>query len=174
MDQKKKSASGRFARECIVDALLVLTKEKPLSAITVSELCDHAGVSRMTFYRNYASKEEVFSSRLLELLEEYGKEETEDQRSGNYFDKNHMIHCFQYWFRYRDFFDSLIHCGFGNIFIEYLMRFILKKWSYETEQERLHLISFTGSIISLYIAWADGGYRESIEDLASVLDELYR
>ena len=54
------------------------------------------------------------------------------------------------------------------------MRFILKKWSYETEQERLHLISFTGSIISLYIAWADGGYRESIEDLASVLDELYR
>ena len=75
MDQKKKSASGRFARECIVDALLVLTKEKPLSAITVSELCDRAGVSRMTFYRNYASKEEVFSSRLLELLEEYGKEE---------------------------------------------------------------------------------------------------
>ena len=52
--------------------------------------------------------------------------------------------------------------------------FTAVKISYETEQERLHLISFTGSIISLYIAWADGGYRESIEDLASVLDELYR
>lgn len=46
-------------RACITKALVKLTQEKALSSISVTELCQAAGVSRMAFYRNYRSKEEV-------------------------------------------------------------------------------------------------------------------
>lgn len=55
MKAKKISSTNLFAKECIVSALIQLIYAKPLSSITISELCQKAGVSRMTFYRNYKS-----------------------------------------------------------------------------------------------------------------------
>ena len=60
MGEKRISTTNIFAKECIVSALLQLTDLKPLSSVTISELCQKAGVSRMTFYRNYASVEDIF------------------------------------------------------------------------------------------------------------------
>ena len=54
-----KNAANQLARECIVTALLQLLKEKPLSALSISEITSRAGVSRMTYYRNYKSKEDI-------------------------------------------------------------------------------------------------------------------
>ena len=45
MHTERKNQANRLARECIVTALMQLLKEKPLSAISVSELTERAGVS---------------------------------------------------------------------------------------------------------------------------------
>ena len=45
---KKRNPSNFLARECIATALIQLASQKPFSAITVSELTQRAGVSRMT------------------------------------------------------------------------------------------------------------------------------
>ncbi len=73
MERKAKSSSNLFVKECIVSALLRLIYEKPLSVITISELCSRAGVSRMAFYRNYTSKEDIFAKELGELFEKFSK-----------------------------------------------------------------------------------------------------
>lgn len=46
----------------IENALLELLKEKKLNQITISELAERANINRKTFYNNYSSIEEVFSS----------------------------------------------------------------------------------------------------------------
>ncbi|MCP1111290.1 TetR/AcrR family transcriptional regulator [Ohessyouella blattaphilus] len=51
MDERRLSRTNILAKEYIVSALLLLVSQKPLSKITVSELCQKAGVSRMTFYK---------------------------------------------------------------------------------------------------------------------------
>lgn len=38
-----KNAANQLARECIVTALLQLLKEKPLSALSISEITSRAG-----------------------------------------------------------------------------------------------------------------------------------
>ena len=60
-------------RACITKALVKLTQEKALSSISVTELCQAAGVSRMAFYRNYDSKEGVFTARLEEVIADYAR-----------------------------------------------------------------------------------------------------
>lgn len=43
------------------EACIDLMKEKPLSDIKVSELCERAGISRATFYNNFNSVDEIFT-----------------------------------------------------------------------------------------------------------------
>ncbi len=175
MNKERKNQANLIAKECIVSALLQLIKEKPLSAITISELTSRAGVSRMSFYRNYNSKEEIFSLHLQEIFIKYEEEDRQQQLKGIYYDKAHMLHCFQYWYKYRDFFDGLIHCGFGNIFLEYLTGYVQHKWLDKTSsiQEYYKLSGFAGALYNIYISWSSGGYKESPEELAHVLDSIY-
>lgn len=50
--------------ESLTSALLQLMSKKPLSEINVSELCDRAGVSRVSFYRNFNSMKEILVNNL--------------------------------------------------------------------------------------------------------------
>ena len=66
MEQTAKTVSpmsneGRnaYVTEHITAAMLSLLKEKPLVEITISELCDRAGVARTSFYRNFQEKEDI-------------------------------------------------------------------------------------------------------------------
>ncbi|MFD6700954.1 MULTISPECIES: TetR/AcrR family transcriptional regulator [unclassified Microbacterium] len=52
-------------------ALLELMREKPFARITISEIADKAQLSRRTFYRNFATKEQILSAYTRDLMEEY-------------------------------------------------------------------------------------------------------
>src|SRR5699024_5789084 len=51
-------------KEWIFQALLILLREKNLEVITITEICEKAGVNRSSFYRNFASKEDVIAKQL--------------------------------------------------------------------------------------------------------------
>ena len=48
----------------ITEALLQLMRQKPLVEISISELCNKAGVSRISFYRNYSSMDDILVKHL--------------------------------------------------------------------------------------------------------------
>lgn len=56
-----RTAKGRAA---IKSALLSLMHEKPFAEISVSEICELAGVSRTTYYRNYYAQSDVLDDIL--------------------------------------------------------------------------------------------------------------
>ena len=51
-----KDSRQRYTKQCLFDSLLHHLEEKPVSAITVSEVCEDAGVSRKTFYKYYSDQ----------------------------------------------------------------------------------------------------------------------
>ena len=55
----------------ICTALMKLLQTKPYRRITVSQVCDSAGVSRPTFYKNFDSMDAVVRYRLLQLKKNY-------------------------------------------------------------------------------------------------------
>ena len=92
MAKKRISYTNFLSKECIVSAILQLINDKPLSSISVSELCSKAGVSRMTFYRNYDSIEDIFVKQLNEIFEEYKSDDIAQNTEGFYSDEAHLIH----------------------------------------------------------------------------------
>ena len=47
---------NKFIKKCIKDSLLILMNEKNFKDITITEITEKAGVSRMAYYRNYTYK----------------------------------------------------------------------------------------------------------------------
>ena len=68
----KNDPRTRYTRKVIQDAFLEILKEKPVSRITVKEVCDKAEINRGTFYRHY---QDCYD--LLDKIEEEGLKEFE-------------------------------------------------------------------------------------------------
>lgn len=66
---RRQNTTNEFLKECMADALIRLLKEKPMDAITISEMTRLANVGRVTYYRNFTSKEDVLTFKINLLLE---------------------------------------------------------------------------------------------------------
>lgn len=67
----RKKNSGDFLKECMADALFILLQTKSIEEITISEVTALANVSRITYYRNFTSKESMIEFKLDKLIEEW-------------------------------------------------------------------------------------------------------
>lgn len=56
MKEMKMDRKTRYTRMVLQDSLIELMKEKPITKITIKELCEKADVNRTTFYAHYADQ----------------------------------------------------------------------------------------------------------------------
>lgn len=176
MNSKKKNQANQLARECMVTALMQLLEEKTLSEISVSEITKRAGVSRMTYYRNYEKKEDIFAEYLSEVIENYYIESEQMTGIENYYEKKNLIHCFEYFQQHRQFIQCLLKSGMSHMFLDAIHVYVLKKW-YEDEMGRTayyRLEAFCGSLYNVYLRWTSEGAKETPEQLAEILYEIYK
>lgn len=79
--------------------------------------------------------------------------------------------------KHRDFIYSLFRCGLGNLLLTSLSDYITNTWyhpeSGDTIEDFYVLQAFTGSLYSTYVSWAVRGKKETPQQLAQVLSELY-
>ena len=76
MRQNKKNVSpmsneGRniYVIEHMTESLLTLLENKAIEDISISELCDNAGIGRASFYRNFNSKEDILRAHIDKLFD---------------------------------------------------------------------------------------------------------
>ena len=70
--QNQNSAErSRFTKDCIVQSLLNLMEEQPFSSISIQNIVDAAGVSRMAYYRNFSGKEDILRYHISIVTEEF-------------------------------------------------------------------------------------------------------
>lgn len=65
------SNEGRniYVIEHITKSLLALLEDKAIENISISELCDNAGIGRASFYRNFNSKEDILRAYINKLFD---------------------------------------------------------------------------------------------------------
>lgn len=67
-------ARNAYVIEHITDALIKLLQDKSIGDISISELCDFAGIGRASFYRNFESKEDILCRYINEIFKEWTAE----------------------------------------------------------------------------------------------------
>ena len=69
MSQRKNTTA--FLKECMADALFGLLRNYPLGKLSVQKITDTAGVSRITWFRSFSSKQEALTYKILRLWERW-------------------------------------------------------------------------------------------------------
>lgn len=156
-------------------ALLRLMRGKPFSSISVSDITSEAGVSRMSFYRNYDAIEDILTEHLREVVEEYKAEVADAGNEKVFYEKKYVLHCFQFFYSHREFIDALITAGMGDLFLAKITEYLILKWidvEKGTREEILRISALAGSIYNMYREWSKGEFLELPEDVAEILYDL--
>lgn len=72
-------ARDAYVKEHITAAILELLRDKPIGEISVSELCELAGIGRASFYRNFESKEDIVRAHIHQIFQEWTSEANEKE-----------------------------------------------------------------------------------------------
>lgn len=168
----KGNQTNQLAKECIVTALIQLAEQKPFSSITISELTKRAGVSRMTYYRNYTSKEEVFETYMSEIVAEYRKAIENLKPAKTYGKYENVLQCFRYFVKYKDFIRCIMKIGMERILLDALSSYLIETYYADGQMsvERYYMLrAYEGALLNVYIGWLENGGKEPVEILAEIL-----
>ena len=158
-------------KQAVVEAFMRLLSKKSLDAISISELAKEAGISRMTFYRNYQVKEDVFLDHFKSVLEDYKRDNDEHYGEGEFNDRKNIVHCFEYFAKHKQFLEAVLKSGYYYTFLAIVDNYVIETWlkSGDGIEKEYRLHAFAGELFNVYICWVSHGYKESPEEIADIL-----
>lgn len=163
-------------KQCIVDALISLMKERDLKDISITELTNKAGVSRMSYYRNYYSKEDVLHNYISEILVIYmnDRQELIDNNKGDIY--NLIYYAFTFFERYKDFVLTVEKSNYSNIFQNRITEFMEKLYPEDNSTfSKYNLYIFSGSLYNVCKMWLVNGMIDDPHELAHIyVDRLFK
>ncbi|GEP79668.1 hypothetical protein SCA05_14610 [Staphylococcus carnosus] len=59
MHNKRVKLEKSGTQEWVFQSLMLLLEKENFDKITITKICDKAGINRSTFYRNYENKEDI-------------------------------------------------------------------------------------------------------------------
>lgn len=165
---KKRNESNRLAKECIVTALVELMKVRDYDSITITDITQKAGVSRMAYYRNYSSKEDILNKYMddvgLAIHEKIEKLST----------KNELFHYFCELFEqlgaYRDLGVTAYRAHLGELILENVNKYMASTFPPRdgSPEEKYRHLFLAGAFYNVFIEWLKTGQPEH----CSVMAEL--
>lgn len=166
---KELKDSITLAKKCITDALILLMNEKDFDKISITEICDKAGVSRMTYYRNYYNKKDIIVDCLKDIAEKFRRESHSWREKNKYHNKEVINFLFSYFKKYAYFITTLKKANLTGLLQDLLNKYLIREANTPTDpQELYHLYSYSGALYNVYMKWIDNGMKESSEEMAEI------
>ena len=164
----------RQLEHCLLD----LMGERPLSQITINDICQNAGISRKSFYRYFDNKEDCLHALLDHVIMDgsaYYMSETSEDMTGSAF----CVRIFEYWKRQTPLLDALERNGQSIQIVQRIIRYILEE---EPEYARYmgipdhsvleHVVFTVSGVMGLVLAWHHEGYRKSAGQMGTLLHQM--
>ena len=155
-------------QEYIITALLQLLHKKAFSQISVTELCRKAGVSRMSFYRYFESREDVLKKWCAGITDKFVAESGINYRRDSL--RRYFATLFAQVLQYRKMSCVLRRNGLLWIVRDDIDRVFFETYKDVYDEYKMHFI--TGGIFNAYTLWVENGFRETPEELAAKLSEI--
>ena len=158
---------NRLARERIARALTELMGEKDYASITVTEITQKANVSRMTYYRNYSSKEDI----LRKFMSDVG-----DSIHAKIVEQDLFHDPYQYYFtlfemlgQYAALVNAALSAGLDGLILDCIARNMDRTFPGAASlpnAERYLLRFHAGAFFHVFIEWTRSGRQEPCESMA--------
>lgn len=164
---RRKRENNLLARQSIVNALIELMNDKEYAAITITEITQKAGVSRMTYYRNYSCKEDI----LRKFMEDVGDDIHAKIVQGE-------LHkdAYQYYYtlfdtlgRYATLGNAAMEAGLDGLILDCISRnmdLTFPGTPAQRDTDRYLLRYHAGAFFHVFMEWNKSGRVESCDEMA--------
>jgi len=168
MSEQLKSASD-FVKRCFGQALMLLMRDKKLNSISVTDIAAKAGISRMTYYRNFASKEHVLRTYMQILAKDYAQSLA--GQGAPHRDRDHILQAVQCFHDNLDFVTCLEQEGLSNILLEGISDFLMecKTDAKENFERACALQYYAGALYNVCMFWYRSGMEKTQEEVADAI-----
>jgi len=166
-----------ISKGLLSEALLLLMKKKDYDSITIKEIAEKAGVSRLTFYRNFDTKEDILKWHIDCGFQDYL---AEISKISDVNLKSALSQCFSFW-QTRS--DEII------MFNQQKMTYVIQQpfeFCMRTLMDRLSILQnispaqrhfLIGGMFSAMIEWISTGHASSsdsvTEEILSMFSDVF-
>ncbi|MGB8455935.1 MAG: TetR-like C-terminal domain-containing protein [Anaerocolumna sp.] len=180
MEKKKLDRRVKYTKMVIKDSFIALLREKPISKITVKEICDDADINRATFYSHYMDQydllrkieEEIFYDVNKYVMIEYSPVSVESismlAKLFEYIRKNGEI-C-------KVLLGDNVDTNFQKLISELFQRQFVSVWIENKsvsvdDAEFIYTFMLAGSVGCIK-KWLDSDMKKSDEEMAGLIIKL--
>lgn len=142
---------------CMGDALVNIMQQKAYDKISVSDIVKKAGVSRMTYYNYYETKDELVKDYIEEITSLYLEEEKNNlKEKNNIMDYVHILFLIKFFDRYGKFFVTLADAGMYSFIIDAANIIMEKEYkdNYSTSDDADFLKKKHMNYIFIQVQWS--------------------
>lgn len=153
------------AKDYIIEAIFQLMNKKNYNDITITDITKKAGVNRVTFYRNFNSKEDVVKEHLKVCDDKFNKVKSSND-NGLY----QMLNFFEI---NRKTINLLYKSNCSHL----LTKHFLDNWNYDKSDN--NIIAYTKSAWAYFmIGWANEWYlrgmQETPEQMVAIFENMQK
>ncbi len=157
-----------FIKECILQALLQLMDTKDFKDITITEITEKAGVSRMAYYRNYYYKEDILNNYMTELLNKYNNIRNDIIKVSPNNKYKLIFHALEYFKENEKFVLGLEKSNLSNIIQNRINGYIHEIYKSKDTYDKYDAIIFGGALYNTGKYWLLTGKKESLEEVTKM------
>ena len=169
---RAKNESNRLAKECIIIALIELMKTRDYNSITITDLTKKAGVSRMAYYRNYSSKEDIINTFANEVgASIHEKLASMFPRASVY---DYFYELFTQLGAYNDLALTAYRGGLGELIHTQITKNMAQTFPPESDApiDRYRHVYLAGAFYNIFIEWLERGRKEPVAEMARLCSSL--
>lgn len=160
------------------DGLLAAMLTQRYEDISISDLCDHMGVPRKSFYRYFASKDgalhALIDHRLIEV--EMRNTSTSGTKREQALD---LLSFFKFWLSQKMLLDALARSNLSGILVERAIQSSLDAQVFDfhiqpnaREYRNLSTSFVVCGLMTMVIRWHHDGYKQSPQEMAQMTHRL--
>lgn len=166
-DTKNYSVS---AKVCLAEALIALMQHTTIDMIHIKDIAKKAGVSRMSYYRYFTSKEEMLSFYMKYIIEEY----LSSVNTASFQSYQHILDSLNFFYDYRNFALCLHKAGLSFLLLDALNDYIEKQPGFQQKNPQFtySLYYYAGALYNVYMQWILNGTKEKPEIIAKTISDL--
>ena len=165
----------------IINTLLKMLETEPYKNISITKICQEAGVARVTLYRNFETKENIIRHFIRILIKDYYSNLIEN-KSIDF--KNLSTSDFEFWYKKRKLLNILSINGLENLLLEeysrsekYFLDLLVTNYNFDpnskSDIEILYNQSYNfAGLWRLVFVWADCDFEETIEEMSDMLSKI--
>lgn len=157
-----------LTKNYIFEGFYNLLKKNNCEDISVSDICKKAGVSRMSFYRNFKSKDDLINKSLEKTLMNLAKRLKSYDKINQYIVTREIFETIK---NYKEAFESLKNSNYAKRFMDSVSQ---KLFNFSPEDKinptkQYIPIFYFSALTGVINTWINNGAKENSDDMAKLI-----